>query len=457
MMSMILADRPVERERKMTRPLCERKAGSEKRGMVSPRALLAVAILLGALLAVPFSGAYASALLVPMDLTQTNHLKAYGLAYYVLEKGENVRWLLNYRGGSFLLPDNAAFLLEAEARNVKVERVTGSDVATIMKTIEHENMEVVLLEKAPKIAVYAPPNKQPWDDAVMMALDYAQIPYEIVYDREVLSGKLGEYDWLHLHHEDFTGQYGKFYAGYRNTDWYIKQQILFERMASSLGFRKVSEEKKAVARAIREYVRMGGFLFAMCSACDTIDIALAAGGIDIVPKEYDHDGTTPNCRNLLDFSKCLAFENFHIILDPYVYEFSDIDMTANAAKRGENNDYFTLFEFAAKYDPVPTMLVQDHTSVVKGFMGQTTSFRKSLLKKKVIVLGEVKGEDEARYIHGNFGKGTFTFLGGHDPEDYQHLVGDPPTDLNLYPNSPGYRLILNNILFPAARKKKLKT
>jgi hypothetical protein len=289
------------------------------------------------------------------------------------------------------------------------------------------------------------------------ALDYADIPYEIVYDAEVLGGQLGRFDWLHLHHEDFTGQYGKFYAGFKHMEWYIKQQILFERIAASLGFKKVSEEKKAVARAIKEYVRAGGFLFAMCSACDTIDIALSAFGIDIVPREYDHDGMTPRCQEMLDYSRCLAFENFTIIKRPMEYEFSNIDMTAFAAKRGESNDYFTLFEFSAKYDPVPTMLVQNHVSVIKGFMGQTTAFRKSLLKKKVVILAEVTGKNEVRYLHGNFGMGTFTFLGGHDPEDYQHLVGDPPTDLNLYPNSPGYRLILNNILFPAARKKEQKT
>ncbi len=396
-------------------------------------------------------------LLVPMDLSQTNHLKAYGLAYHVLAKGKDVKWLLNYRGGSFLIPDRPDFALEAQVKNVRMERVGGAEVAVILSEIEEANMEVIILEKAPEIAVYAPPNKQPWDDAVIMALDYAEIPYEIVYDAEVLGGKLGRYDWLHLHHEDFTGQYGKFYAGYRNAEWYIRQQILFEKIAASLGFRKVSEEKKAVARAIREYVRAGGFLFAMCSACDTIDLALAAEGIDIAPREYDHDGVTPGCQKLLDYGRCLAFENFTLILDPYEYEFSNIDMTQAAARRGEGKDYFTLFEFSAKHDPVPTMLVQNHVSVVKGFMGQTTSFRKSLLKKKVVVMGEVEGADEVRYVHGNLGKGTFTFLGGHDPEDYQHLVGDPPTDLNLYQSSPGYRLILNNILFPAARKKEQKT
>jgi hypothetical protein len=392
-----------------------------------------------------------------MDLSQTNHLKAYGLAYYILARGEDVKWLLNYRGGSFLIPEKPAFSMEAQARNVRLERVDGAQIASIMQEINDSNADVILLEKAPAIAIYAPPNKQPWDDAVMLALEYADIPYTVVYDREVLAGELEKYDWLHLHHEDFTGQYGKFYAGYRGADWYIQEQILSEKIAAALGFKKVSEEKKAVARAIREYVRAGGFLFAMCSATDTIDIGLAAEGIDIAPREYDHDGTTPNCQNLLDFGKAFAFENFKLILDPLVYEFSDIDMTNQAAARGEQRDYFTLFEFSAKYDPVPTMLVQDHVSVIKGFMGQTTSFNKGTIKKKVLILGEVKGADEARYIHGNFGLGTFTFLGGHDPEDYQHLVGDPPTDLSLYPNSPGYRLILNNILFPAAKKKEQKT
>lgn len=412
--------------------------------------VMAASLLLGA-------SAACADLLVPMDLSQTNHLKAYGFAYHVLSRGENVRWLLNYRGGSFLVPERAAFGMEAQIRNVHVERVDGAGVARMLSEIEGSNMEVILLEKVPEIAVYAPPNIQPWDDAVLLALDYAGIPYDIVYDAEVLAGELVKYDWLHLHHEDFTGQYGKFYVGHRNQEWYIKQQILFEKIAAALGYDKVSDEKKAIARAIKEYVRSGGFLFAMCSACDTIDIALAAFGVDIAPRVFDHDGVTKNCQELLDYTRCLAFENFTLILDPGIYEFSDIDMTTAAAARGEHRDYFTLFEFSAKYDPVPTMLVQNHVSVIKGFMGQTTAFRKSLLKKKVVVMAEVKGADEARYVHGNFGRGTFTFLGGHDPEDYQHLVGDPPTDLNLYPDSPGYRLILNNILFPAARKKEQKT
>jgi hypothetical protein len=416
------------------------------------RILLSILVILS--LAAPSARAD---LLVPMDLEQTNHLKAYGLAFHALEEGSKVRWLLNFRGGSFLLPDGADYEREARALGITLERIDAGGVSRILGRIEESNMEIILLEKAPRVAIYAPPNKQPWDDAVMMALEYAGIPYQVVYDREVLRGDITRFDWLHLHHEDFTGQYGKFYRGFRHTDWYIEQQVLFERLASSLGFDKVSDEKKEVARAIREYVRGGGFLFAMCSACDSFDIALSARGIDIAPREYDHDGTTPGCQELLDYGECLAFEDFTLIMDPMVYEFSDIDRTTAAARRGEERDYFTLFEFAAKYDPVPTMLVQNHVSVVKGFMGQTTSFRKDLIKKKVVLLGEVEGAGEVRYLHGNFGRGTFTFLGGHDPEDYHHLVGDPPTDLSIHPNSPGYRLILNNILFPAARKKEQKT
>ncbi len=418
-------------------------------------ALVLAALALAAALLAP--GAALADYLVPMDLSQTNHLRAYGLAYDALAGGGNVRWLLNYRGGSFLLPERAGLARDAEARGVRIERADGAAVAAMLREISESNAEVILLEKAPAIAIYAPPNKQPWDDAVMLALSYAGIPYTVVYDREVLAGELEKYDWLHLHHEDFTGQYGKFYGGFRMQEWYVQEQIMSERLAAALGFDKVSEEKKAVARAIREYVRAGGFLFAMCSATDSFDIALAAEGIDVVPREYDHDGTTPDAQSKLDFSRCLAFENFTLIMNPLVYEFSDIDMTPQAAARGESRDYFTLFEFSAKYDPVPTMLVQNHVSVVKGFMGQTTSFNRAAMKKKVLVLGEVRGEDEARYIHGNFGMGTFTFLGGHDPEDYEHLVGDPPTDLGLHAGSPGYRLILNNILFPAAKKKEQKT
>lgn len=394
---------------------------------------------------------------VPMDLQQSNHLKAYGLAYELLSQGVEVEWLLNYRGGSFLARRNAEAELEARVRNVRFELLGAAQVAEIKAEIERENMEVVLLEKPPRLAVYTPPNAQPWDDAVTMVLEYAQVPFDKVYDREVLTGKLGEYDWLHLHHEDFTGQYGKFYGSYRFTAWYQHEVEVNEALAKELGYSKVSDLKKAVARTIHEYVRNGGFLFAMCSATDTIDLALAAEGVDIVAAEYDHDGQTPGAQDRLTFGNTFAFEEFTLELNPLVYEFSNIDTSNYARLRGPEADYFTLFSFAAKHDPVPTMLTQCHVSVVNGFLGQTTGFRKSLVKESVLILAEVEGSEDVKYLHGNVGRGTFTFYGGHDPEDYQHAVGDPPTRLELHVNSPGYRLILNNILFPAARKKEQKT
>ena len=406
-----------------------------------------------------FSAVFAQYILIPMDLSQTDHLKAYGVAYWTLQKGVNVEWLLNYRGGSFLMQDFPGLQSECLIRGVKTEKVGSATVNQIYATIEQENMERVLLEKAPKIAVYTPPNKQPWDDAVTLALTYAEIEYEKIYDEEVLAGKLSEYDWLHLHHEDFTGQYGKFYGSFRNAPWYIQEVQLNEALAAKLGYPSVSEEKKAVARAIKQYVVDGGFLFAMCSATDALDIALAAEGVDIVDVPYDGTPPDPNLQQKLDYSKCLAFTNFKLYTDPNLYEFSDIDIPPGFAPRVRDpeTDYFTLFEFSAKYDPVPTMLTQDHVDVVKGFMGQTTMFNRTKIKPSVIIMGEVEGTNEVKYIHGNAGKGTFTFYGGHDPEDYTHAVGDPPTQLELHKNSPGYRLILNNILFPAAKKKKLKT
>lgn len=399
----------------------------------------------------------AADMLVPMDLTQTNHLKAYGLAFHALQAGHTVQWLLNYRGGSFVIPADKDFVLEARLKDVAFTQVGGAELATIYAEIERENMELVILEKAPRIAVYTPPNKQPWDDAVTLALTYADVPFEKVFDEEVLSGALLDYDWLHLHHEDFSGQYGKFYGSYHHADWYRTQQMQSEKLAEKLGFDSVPEEKKAVAEKIREYVLGGGFLFAMCSATDTVDIALAADGIDIVPKEYDHTGMTPGFQEKLDYERCFAFTGFRLISNPLVYEFSNIDTSDYAKARGSDVDYFTLFEFSAKHDPVPTMLVQNHVNVVKGFLGQTTGFRKALTKRSVVLLGEDSAHTEVKYLHGNLGLGTFTFLGGHDPEDYQHAVGDPPTDLSLHVNSPGYRLILNNILFPAAKKKMMKT
>jgi hypothetical protein len=403
----------------------------------------------------------AGKLLIPMDLKQTDHLKAYGVAYWSLVHGVEVDWLLNYRSGSFMMDYNDLLATECRVRGVMFEALSPSDAARLYAEIARDdnNMDAVLLEKAPKIAVYVPPGFKPWDDAVTLALEYAEIPYDKVWDDEVLAGKLAQYDWLHLHHEDFTGQYGKFYRNYSTFPWYIDQQILYEKEAHKLGFKKVSEEKKAVAKAIKDYVGNGGFMFAMCSATDTYDIALAAENDDICDVMYDGDPPDPNAQSKLDFSKTFAFENFTLEKNPLVYEYSDIDDPPSEPLPlwDPTTDYFTLFEFSAKYDPVPTMLTQDHVSVVKGFMGQTTGFKKSLVKKNVVILGEKEGTDQVKYLHGNYGRGTFTYYGGHDPEDYQHAVGDPPTDLSLHKNSPGYRLILNNVLFPAAKKKQQKT
>jgi hypothetical protein len=407
------------------------------------------------------STATAQKVLIPMDLKQTDHLKAYGIAYWALTKHIEVDWLLNYRGGSFMLDGLEAVSAECRIRGVSFENVTGAQASQIYAEIQDENtnMDAVRLEQAPKIAIYVPPNFLPWDDAVTLAMDYAEIPYEKVWDDEVLQGKLSQYDWIHLHHEDFTGQYGKFYANFATAPWYVEQQVMYEKKARQLGFGKVSEVKKAVARKIKEYVGAGGFLFAMCSATDTYDIALASEGTDICDVMYDGDPADPNAQKKLDFSKCLAFENFTLEMNPLRYEYSDIDIPPSDMVQtlNQETDYFTLFEFSAKYDPVPTMLTQDHANIIKGFLGQTTNFKKNLIKKTMTVLAEKEGTEEVRYIHGNFGRGTFTFYGGHDPEDYQHAVGDPPTDLHLHKNSPGYRLILNNVLFPAAKKKQQKT
>ncbi len=401
----------------------------------------------------------ADRLLIPMDQSQRNHLKAYGAAFWALERGALVEWLLNYRGGSFLLQSDPLIEREVQIRGVGVSRISESSAAAIYVEVDRGNMEVVRLEKAPKIAIYTPPNSQPWDDAVTMALDYAQIDYEKIWDEEVLKGKLSEFDWLHLHHEDFTGQYGKFFQSERHRSWYQEQQQLYEAWARRLGFQKVSNLKKEVARTIRTYVEQGGFLFAMCSATDTFDIALSASGTDIVHEVYDGDPADANAQSRLDFANTVAFENFRLIEDPLYYEFSDIDTTPTPLlqTRGAEADYFTLFEFSAKHDPVPTMLTQCHTNVVNGFVGQTTDFKRQLIKDSVVILAEVEGSDAVRYIHGQVGRGTFTFYGGHDPEDYRHHVGEPPTQLTLFPTSPGYRLILNNVLFPAAKKKERKT
>ncbi len=400
----------------------------------------------------------ATSILIPMDDKQSNHLKAYGVAYWVLKQDVSMWWLLNYKGGSFLIPYAQSIEAECRIRNVSYDLIADVQSTAILAEIAvpETNMDAVKLDKAPKMAVYSPKNKLPWDDAVTMVLTYAEIPYDLIYDEDVIKGMLPKYDWLHLHHEDFTGQYGRFYAAYRNAAWYQNDVQQNEQTAAKLGFKKVSELKLAVATTIKNFTMGGGFLFAMCSGTDSYDIALAAAGIDICESMFDSDKADPNAQAKLNFQQTFAFKNFKLDNNPYNYEFSDIDNT-NTRTLTEQNDYFSLFDFSAKWDPVPSMLTQNHEKVIKGFMGQTTAFKKNLVKPDVLVLGETSIAGEVRYIHGEIGKGTWTFYGGHDPEDYQHLVSDPPTDLSLHPNSPGYRLILNNVLFPAAKKKKQKT
>ncbi len=403
--------------------------------------------------------AFATKLLIPMDGSQRDHLKAYGVAFWTLSQEVTIDWLLNYRGGSFLIDHYKTIEQECAIRGVTYQVIADGQAAAILAEIADPevNMEVVKLEKAPKIAVYAPESFQPWDDAVALVMTYAEIPYERIYDQQIIAGVLPQYDWLHLHHEDFTGQYGKFYRAYNSAPWYQAQVRESEAMAAELGFAKVSQMKLAVASKIRDYVAGGGYLFTMCSGTDSYDIALAAEGVDICTPEFDHDPIDPAAQQHIDFGRTFAFRDFRLVTDPNVYEFSNIDATDLHANIGQMRDFFTLFDFSAKWDIVPTMLCQSHEQVVRGFMGQTTAFRKSLVKPGVTVMGENKAQGTVKYIHGEFGLGQWTFYGGHDPEDYQHMVGDPPTDLSLHPNSAGYRLILNNILFPAARKRKQKT
>lgn len=402
----------------------------------------------------------AASILIPMDEEQKNHLKAYGITYWALKNGVETDWLLNYRGGSFLLKYSQSIENECKIRGISYEVISDGKVNLMLNEINDPsvNMEMVTLEKAPKIAVYSPKNKLPWDDAVTMVLSYAEIPYDILYDDEVLKGTLPKYDWLHLHHEDFTGQYNRFWSAFKNASWYMEDVKIQEATAKRNGFKKVSEMKLEVAQNIRSFCAGGGFMFAMCSGPETIDVALAANGIDIVDRVFDGDPADANAQSKLDFNQTLAFQNFSLDLNPLNNEFSTIDATpTRSLALNRTNDFFTLFDFSAKWDIVPAMLTQNHEKVVKGFMGQTTAFRRNVIKPNVLVMGETKTSAEARYIHGEFGQGQWTFYGGHDPEDYQHIVGDPPTDLNLHPNSPGYRLILNNVLFPAAKKKKQKT
>lgn len=406
-----------------------------------------------------FAQTQAAQLLIPMDDAQKNHLKAYGISYWVLGKDVSIEWLLNYRGGSFVFPYHTEFEKECIIRGISYEMIADAQYVAIKAKIAspEENMDAVKMEKAPKIAIYSPKTKQPWDDAVTMVLTYAEIPYDVIFDDEVLQNKLAEYDWLHLHHEDFTGQFGKFWANYRHQAWYKAEEREAYEMAAKWGFSKPSELKLAVTKKIRDFVLGGGFLFAMCSATDTYDISLAAEGVDICAEMFDGDPMDPGAQKKLNYDACFAFEDFILEKDPHQYEYSSIDVDPRRRPVTEKTDYFTLFEFSAKWDPVPTMLCQNHTRVVKGFMGQTTAFRKDQIKPDVLIMGENKALKEARYIHGEYGKGMWTFYGGHDPEDYQHFVHEPPTDLNLHPHSPGYRLILNNVLFPAAKKKKQKT
>ena len=398
-------------------------------------------------------------IIIPMDLKQTDHLKAYGLAFWILENNTNVDWILNYRGGAFMVDTNDKIIQECVIRGIYYEITNAQNLIDIYMAIEENNMDIVLLEKAPEIAVYSPPGKQPWDDAVTLALTYAEINYDVIFDEEVLTDKLKKYDWLHLHHEDFTGQYGKFYKSYRNSSWYKKLELDFNNTAQKFGFQSVHVLKKNVALKIKEYIVNGGFVFAMCSATDSFDIALASLNVDIVDQPYDDTPVDPDYNNKMNFNNSIAFENYQLYTNPMIYEYSTIDIPPShkPVTKSAEADYFTLFEFSAKWDPVPTMLTQNHVGVINGFMGQTTGFNRQFLKKHIIILGDVVNDPMVKYIHGNSGKGTFTFLGGHDPEDYRHFVGDPPTDLSLHKNSPGYRLILNNILFPAARKKERKT
>ncbi len=401
----------------------------------------------------------AAYILVPMDNTQKNHLKAYGITYWVLKHDVEASWLLNYRGGSFMFKYVELFEKELKIRGVSYQVIADVQSTAILQQIAdpEANMDEVKLHKAPKVAVYSPKNKQPWDDAVTLVLKYSEIPYEVIYDEDIMNGSLPLYDWLHLHHEDFTGQYGKFWAAYRNAEWYQNDMKTTEETARKYGFTKASQLKLAVAKKIRDFVAGGGYLFSMCSAPDSYDVSLAADHTDICDVMFDGDPMSPNAQQQLDYNNCFAFKDFTIVTNPMDYEISSIDATQTRGRIGQEKDFFTLFDFSAKWDWVPSMLCQNHEMVIKGFMGQTTAFRKQFVKSNVLIMGENKALNEARYIHGDFGKGTWTFYGGHDPEDYEHLVGDPPTDLNLFPNSPGYRLILNNILFPAAKKEKRKT
>ncbi|MGM0506560.1 MAG: asparagine synthetase B [Bacteroidota bacterium] len=398
-------------------------------------------------------------LLIPMDSSQGDHLRAYGITFRHLAEGGSAEWLLHYRGGSFLLPEDDEILLEAQRLQVDVERISENELLRLRSQLEQPDQQTtrIQLNEAPQIAVYAPPGAMPWNDAVRLALDYAEVPYERIYDRDVLDGSLDSFDWVHLHHEDFTGQHGKFWSLYNQSPWYIESVRYQNQLAEELGYASVSSLKRSVAQRIRSYVVQGGYLFAMCSGPNTLDIALAAGELDIVAEPFDGDPPDEQVNDHLDYSNTFAFENFQIETDPYEYRHGTIDIEPDLDRRTEELDYFTLFDFSPEWDPVPAMLTQNHESSIRGFFGQTTAFRSEVIKSSVTVLGEASGRREVKYLYGRLGEGTFTFYAGHDPEDYTHRVNDPPTDLSLHPNSPGYRLILNNILFPAAEPPRQKT
>jgi hypothetical protein len=411
-----------------------------------------VALVLGAARA-----AGAQMLLVPMDDEQRNHLRAYGLVYNALRDGQKGEWLLNYRGGSYLLPDLPELRRRAALAGVSVEPADEGRVTAIRRELAGGNMDAVPLEKAPRIAIYTPPTAQPWDDAVTLALQYAGIAFDKVWDEQVLDGKLSDYEWVHLFHEDFTGQQNKLYLGYRDAPWFVDQRRRALATAAQYRMASVPALKKAVAEGIRQYVERGGFLFAMCGATESLDLAIAGQGVDFAGAAVDGTPPDADADRRMTWARAMAFRDAHIE-SPFLNALSDIDgHQVNVPGRRQPLGAFTLFGFSAKFDPVATMLVQSHRAVVRDFYGVTTSFTKRTLKPSVTVLAQEEGAPWVKYIHGDYGKGSWTFLGGHDPEDAQHAIGNAPTDLSLHPSSPGYRLILNNVLFPAAKKKPLKT
>ncbi len=418
-------------------------------------------VLLICFLVLSLKVAYTDYIFIPMDLKQVDHLKPYGVVYNSLMNGINCFWVINYRGGSFVIPYTETSLKLSKESKINFSIIDEDEWNYIVSLTNSENINVILLTKAPKIGLYRVKIQLPYDDAVEIALNYAGIPYEEITDEDILKDqlKIKEIDWLHFDHEDFTGQFGKFYASYRTAPWYINYVSTLNNIARRNNFKSVAEMKKSVALKIKEYIKEGGFLFGMCAGTDTLDIALASLNVDIVPEVFDGTPVDQNFESQLDYGQTLTFKDFNIITDPFVYEYANIDYPNYDINNFSHPKYFYLKEFSAKYDPISAMLVQNHTREVKEFLGQTTAFKLSKLKEYITVLADYDTAlpGYAKYIRGEVGKGAFCFLGGHDPEDFSHYIGDPPTDLNLAPNSPGYRLILNNVLFPASEKKKRKT